>query len=121
MSFHIGKKLKLRFLLHSGLTICQSQYLKIQGKNVCYLYLDHGRRYVGRGILHNDLNDRILHGIPLEEGYVRIQFEVAEKTECNTQLPRPCDEANLVGKAPGYFLAWPRRLVSTKLEVEYIV
>ncbi|KAK1384461.1 hypothetical protein POM88_022196 [Heracleum sosnowskyi] len=87
-----------------------------QGKNPCYLYLDPGRRYVGRGMLHNDPNDRILHGIPLEEGYVRVQFEVAEKSECKTQLPRPCDDANLVGEAPGYFLAWPANLVSMKLE-----
>lgn len=84
------------------------------------MYLDPGRRYVGRGILHNDLNDKMLHGVPLEEGYARIQFEVAEKLEYNTQLPRPCDEANLVGEAPGYFLAWPRKLISMKLEVEYI-
>ncbi|KAK1370775.1 hypothetical protein POM88_036867 [Heracleum sosnowskyi] len=87
-----------------------------QGKNPCYLYLDPGRRYVGRGMLHNDPNDRILHGIPLEEGYVRVQFEVAEKSECKTQLPRPCYDANLVGEAPGYFLAWPATLVSMKLE-----
>ncbi|KAK1387183.1 hypothetical protein POM88_015361 [Heracleum sosnowskyi] len=87
-----------------------------QGKNPCYLYLDPGRRYVGRGMLHNDPNDRILHGIPLEEGYVRVQFEVEEKSECKTQLPRPCDDANLVGEAPGYFLAWPANLVSMKLE-----
>ncbi|KAK1405306.1 hypothetical protein POM88_004911 [Heracleum sosnowskyi] len=32
------------------------------GKNACFLYLDPDHRYVGRGILHNDLNDRILHG-----------------------------------------------------------
>ncbi|KAK1376931.1 hypothetical protein POM88_033124 [Heracleum sosnowskyi] len=44
------------------------------------------------------------------------EFEVAEKLEYNSPLPRPCDEANLVGQAPGYFLAWPRKLVSTKLE-----
>ncbi|KAL6570262.1 hypothetical protein OROMI_014776 [Orobanche minor] len=87
-----------------------------QGKNPCYLYLDPGRRYVGQGILHNDLNDGILHGVPIEEGYVRVQFEVAEKSELKSQLPRPCDEANLVGEAPGYFLAWPRKLVSMKLE-----
>ncbi|KAK1385469.1 hypothetical protein POM88_023204 [Heracleum sosnowskyi] len=87
-----------------------------EGTNACYLYLDPGRRYVGRGILHNDLTDRILHGVPLEEEYVRVQFEVAEKSEYNSPLPRPCDEANLVGQAPGYFLAWPRKLVSTKLE-----
>ena len=64
------------------------------------MYVDPGRKYVGRGILHNDPNDRILHGIPLEEGYVRIQSEVAEKSEYNKQLPRPCGEANLVGEAP---------------------
>lgn len=80
-----------------------------------------GRRYVGRGILHNDLNDRILHGIPLEEGYVRVQFEVVEKGEFNTELPRPCDEVSLVGEAPGYFLAWPRKLVSMKLEVKSLI
>ncbi|KAL6506180.1 hypothetical protein OROGR_024361 [Orobanche gracilis] len=87
-----------------------------EGKNPCYLYLDPGRRYVGQGILHNDLNDGILHGIPIEEGYVRVQFEVAEKSELKSKLPRPCDEANLVGEAPGYSLAWPRKLVSMKLE-----
>ncbi|KAL6527971.1 hypothetical protein OROHE_014921 [Orobanche hederae] len=87
-----------------------------QGKNPCYLYLDPGRRYVGQGILHNDLNDGILHGVPIEEGYVRVKFEVAEKSELKSKLPRPCDEANLVGEAPGYFLAWPRKLVSMKLE-----
>ncbi|KAL6499861.1 hypothetical protein OROGR_027771 [Orobanche gracilis] len=87
-----------------------------EGKNPCYLYLDPGRRYVGQGILHNDLNDGILHGIPIEEGYVRVQFEVAEKSELKSKLPRPCDEANLVGEAPEYFLAWPRKLVSMKLE-----
>ncbi|KAK1405422.1 hypothetical protein POM88_005027 [Heracleum sosnowskyi] len=87
-----------------------------EGTNACYLYLDPGHRYVGRGILHNDLNDRILHGVPLEEEYVKVQFEVAEKSEYNSPLPRPCDEANLVGQAPGYFLAWPSKLVSTKLE-----
>ncbi|KAK1366426.1 hypothetical protein POM88_041987 [Heracleum sosnowskyi] len=90
-----------------------------QGENPCYLYLDPGRRYVGQGMLHNDPNDRILHGISLEEGYVMVQFEVAEKSECKTQLPRPCDDANLVGEAPGYFLAWPANLVSMKLEVGY--
>ncbi|KAK1405318.1 hypothetical protein POM88_004923 [Heracleum sosnowskyi] len=93
----------------------------ILGKIACFLYLDPGHRYVGRGILHNDLNDRILHGIPLEEGYVRVQFEVAEKSELKTPLPRSCDEDNLVGEAHGYILAWPRRLVSMKLEVEYII
>ncbi|KAL6542601.1 hypothetical protein OROMI_024203 [Orobanche minor] len=72
--------------------------------------------YVGQGILHNDLNDGILHGVPTEEGYVRVQFEVAEKLELKSKLPRPCDEANLVGEAPGYFLAWPCKLVSMKLE-----
>ncbi|KAL6506217.1 hypothetical protein OROGR_024398 [Orobanche gracilis] len=72
--------------------------------------------YVGQGILHNNLNDGILHGIPIEEGYVRVQFEVAEKSELKSKLPRPCDEANLVGEAPEYFLAWPRKLVSMKLE-----
>ncbi|KAL6511357.1 hypothetical protein OROHE_020439 [Orobanche hederae] len=87
-----------------------------QWKNPCYLYLDPGRRYVGQGILHNDLNDGILHGVPIEGGYVRVQFEVAEKSELKSKLPRPCDEANLVGEAPGYFLAWPRKLVSMKLE-----
>ncbi|KAL6508939.1 hypothetical protein OROHE_021498 [Orobanche hederae] len=87
-----------------------------EGKNPCYLYLDPGRRYVGQGILHNDLNDGILHGVPIEEGYVRVQFEVAEKSELKSKLPRPCDEANLVGEAPGYFLAWPHKLVSMKLE-----
>ncbi|KAL8089651.1 hypothetical protein AgCh_039222 [Apium graveolens] len=87
-----------------------------QGKNACYLYVDPGHRYVGRGILHNDQNDRTLHGIPLEEGYVRVHFEVAEKSELKTPLPRSCDEANLVGEAPGYFLAWPRKLVSMKME-----
>ncbi|KAL6580874.1 hypothetical protein OROMI_006797 [Orobanche minor] len=71
-----------------------------------------GRRYVGQGILHNDLNDGILHGVPIEEGYARVQFEVAEKLELKSKLPRPCDEANLVGEAPGYFLAWPCKLVS---------
>ncbi|KAK1394490.1 hypothetical protein POM88_013546 [Heracleum sosnowskyi] len=65
---------------------------------------------------HNDLTDRILHGVPLEEEFVRVLFEVAEKLECNAPLPRPCDEANLVGQAPGFFLACPRKLVSTKLE-----
>lgn len=93
----------------------------LQGKNACYLYLDPGRRYVGRGTLHNDVSDRILHGVPLEEGYVRVQFEIVEKSEYNALLPRPCDEANLVGNAPGYFLAWPRKLVSTKLEVRCII
>ncbi|KAL6566595.1 hypothetical protein OROMI_014999 [Orobanche minor] len=87
-----------------------------EGKNPCYLYLDPGRRYVGQGILHNDLNDEILHGVPIEEGYVRVQFEVAEKPELKSKLPRPCDEANLVGEAPGYFLAWPCKLVFMKLE-----
>ncbi|KAL6531455.1 hypothetical protein OROMI_027818 [Orobanche minor] len=87
-----------------------------EGKNPCYLYLDPSRRYVGQGILHNDLNDGILYGVPIEEGYVRVQFEVAEKSELKSKLPRPCDEANLVGEAPGYFLAWPRKLVSMKLE-----
>ncbi|KAK1391191.1 hypothetical protein POM88_019369 [Heracleum sosnowskyi] len=77
-----------------------------EGTNACYLYLDPGRRYVGRGILHNDLTDKILHGVPLEEEYVRVHFEVAEKSQYNSPLPRPCDEANLVGQA-----------VSTKLEV----
>ena len=90
-----------------------------QGKNPCFLYLDPGRRYVGKRILHNDMNDRILHGIPLEEGFVRVQFEVAVKSEYNTKLPKPCNEANLVGEAPGYFLAWPRKLVSLTLEVKY--
>ncbi|XP_074334299.1 uncharacterized protein LOC141671823 isoform X2 [Apium graveolens] len=88
----------------------------LDGKNACYLYVNPGRRYVGRWILHNDLNDRILHGIPLEEGYVRVQFEVTEKKEFNTKLPRPCDEVSLVREAPGYFLAWPQKLVSIKLE-----
>ncbi|KAL6532728.1 hypothetical protein OROGR_013688 [Orobanche gracilis] len=87
-----------------------------EGKNPCYLYLDPGRRYVGQGILHNDLNDGILHGIPIEEGYVRVQFEVVEKSELKSKLPRPCDEANLVGETPGYYLAWPCKLVSMKLE-----
>ncbi|KAL6557058.1 hypothetical protein OROHE_006934 [Orobanche hederae] len=87
-----------------------------QGKSACYLYVEPGRRNVGRGILWNDVNDRMLHGVPLEEGYVRVQFEVAVPTEANTRLPRPCDEANRVGEAPGYFLAWPRKLVSLKLE-----
>ncbi|XP_074381108.1 uncharacterized protein LOC141721863 [Apium graveolens] len=87
-----------------------------EAKHACYLYLDPGRRYVGRGTLHNDVGDRILHGIPLEEGYVTVQFKVAEKSEYNAPLPIPCDEANLIGQAPGYFLAWPRKLVSTKLE-----
>lgn len=87
-----------------------------QGKTACYLYLDPRRRYVGKGILHNDVTDKILHGVPLEEGFVRVQFEVAEKSEYNAPLPRPCDEAKLVGQAPGFFLAWPRKLVSTKLE-----
>ncbi|KAL6579887.1 hypothetical protein OROMI_007911 [Orobanche minor] len=86
------------------------------GKNPCYLYLDPGRRYVGQGILHNDLKDGILHGVPIEEGYVRVQFEVAEKSKLKSKLPRPCDEANLVGEAPRYFLAWPRKLVFMKLE-----
>ncbi|KAL6544391.1 hypothetical protein OROMI_023253 [Orobanche minor] len=87
-----------------------------QGKSACYLYVEPGRRNVGRGILWNDVNDRMLHGVPLEEGYVRVQFEVAVPAEANTRLPRPCDEANRVGEAPGYFLAWPRKLVSLKLE-----
>ncbi|KAL6518120.1 hypothetical protein OROMI_033821 [Orobanche minor] len=87
-----------------------------QGKGACYLYVEPGRRNVGRGILWNDVNDRMLHGVPLEEGYVRVQFEVAVPAEANTRLPRPCDEANRVGEAPGYFLAWPRKLVSLKLE-----
>ncbi|KAK1371318.1 hypothetical protein POM88_037410 [Heracleum sosnowskyi] len=87
-----------------------------EGENPCFLYLDPGRRYVGRGILHNDLNSRILHGVTLEEEYVRVQFEVAVKSEFNTKLPVPCDEANVVGDAPGYFLAWPRKLVSLNLE-----
>lgn len=47
---------------------------------------------------------------------MRVQFEVAEPTEFNSRLPRPCDEVTLVGEAPGYFLAWPRKLVSMKLE-----
>ncbi|KAK1401203.1 hypothetical protein POM88_000808 [Heracleum sosnowskyi] len=81
-----------------------------EGNNPCFLYLDPGGRYVGRGILHNDLNDRILHGVTLEKEYVRVQFEVAVKSEFNTKLPIPCDEANVVGDAPGYFLAWPRKL-----------
>ncbi|KAL6560911.1 hypothetical protein OROHE_006088 [Orobanche hederae] len=85
-------------------------------ENPCYLYLDPGRRYAGQGILHDDLNDEILHGVPIEEGYVRVQFEVAEESELKSKLPGPCDEANLVGEAPGYFLAWPRKLVSMKLE-----
>ncbi|KAK1372694.1 hypothetical protein POM88_028887 [Heracleum sosnowskyi] len=87
-----------------------------EGKNPCFLYLDPGRRYVGRGILHNDLNARILHGVTVEEEYVRVQFEVALKSEFNTKLPVPCDEANVVGDAHGYFLAWPRKLVSLNLE-----
>lgn len=85
------------------------------------MYLDPGRKYVGRGILHNDVNNRVLHCIPLEEGYVRVQFEVAEKSEFNTPLPKPCDDANLIGEAPGYFLAWPRKLVSMELEVIYVI
>ncbi|KAL6582206.1 hypothetical protein OROMI_006220 [Orobanche minor] len=88
-----------------------------QGKSACYLYVEPGRRNVGRGILWNDVNDRMLHGVPLEEGYVRVQFEVAVPAEANTRLPRPCDEANRGGEAPGYFLAWPRKLVSLKLEL----
>ncbi|KAK1360602.1 hypothetical protein POM88_045076 [Heracleum sosnowskyi] len=92
-----------------------------EGKNPCYLYLDPGHRYVGRGILWNDLNDRMLHGVQLEDGYVRVQFEVAAPSELKTKLPRPCDEANLVGDAPGYFLAWPRKLVSMNLEVKYLI
>lgn len=84
------------------------------------MYLDPGRRHVGQGILHNDLNDRILHGVPLEEGFVRVQFEVAVKSEFQTKLPVPCDEANLVGEAPGYILAWPRKLVSLNLEVKHL-
>lgn len=83
------------------------------------MYLEPGRRYVGRGVLWNDVNDRMLHGVPLEEGYVRVQFEVAVPSEFNTQLPIACDEATHVGEAPGYFVAWPRKLVSMKLEVEY--
>ncbi|KAK1377417.1 hypothetical protein POM88_024161 [Heracleum sosnowskyi] len=86
-------------------------------KNPCYLYLDPGHRYVGRRILWNDLNDRMLHGVQLEDGYVRVQFEVAAPSELKTELPRPCDEANLVGDAPGYFLAWPRKLISMNLEI----
>ncbi|KAL6531449.1 hypothetical protein OROMI_027812 [Orobanche minor] len=89
-----------------------------RGKNPCYLYLDPSRRYVGQGILHNDPNDEILHNVPIEKGYVRVQFEVAEKSDLKSKLPRPCDEANLVGEAPGYFLAWPRKLVSMKLEAD---
>ncbi|KAL6558725.1 hypothetical protein OROMI_019075 [Orobanche minor] len=87
-----------------------------EGKNACNLYLEPGRRYVGRGILFNDYNDRILHGVPLDEGYVKVQFEVAVPSEANTQLPRPCDEANIVMESPGYFLAGPRKFVSMKLE-----
>ncbi|KAK1403736.1 hypothetical protein POM88_003341 [Heracleum sosnowskyi] len=87
-----------------------------EGKNACYLYLEPNRRNVGRGVLWNDPNDRILHGVPLEEGYVRVQFEVAVPSEYNTQLHTPCDEAALVGEAPGYFVAWPCKLVSMKLE-----
>ncbi|KAL6550437.1 hypothetical protein OROMI_020925 [Orobanche minor] len=87
-----------------------------EGKSACYLYVEPGSRNVGRGILWNDVNDRMLHGVPLEEGYVRVQFEVAVPAEANTRLPRPCDEANRVGEAPGYFLAWTRKLVSLKLE-----
>lgn len=87
-----------------------------EGKNPCYLFLEPGRRYVGRGTLWNDPSDRMLHGVPLEEGDVRVQFEVAVPSELKTKLPRACDEANLVGEAPGYFLAWPRKLVSMKLE-----
>lgn len=83
--------------------------------------MDHGRRYVGKGILHNDLSDRVLHGVPLEDGYVKVQFEVAEKSDYNARLPRPCDDGNIVGQALGYFLAWPRKRVSIKLEVENII
>lgn len=46
---------------------------------------------------------------------------MAEKSEYDVPLPRPCDEANIVGQAPGHFLAWPRKLVSIKLEVECII
>ncbi|KAL6582373.1 hypothetical protein OROMI_006387 [Orobanche minor] len=74
-----------------------------EGKNPCYLCLDPGRRYVGQWILHNNHNDGILHGVPIEEEYVRVQFEVAEKSELQSKLPRPCDEANLVGEAPQIF------------------
>lgn len=54
------------------------------------MYLDPGRRYVGQGTLHNDLSDRILRGVPLEDEFVRVQFEVAEKSEYDAPLPRPC-------------------------------
>ncbi|KAK1399225.1 hypothetical protein POM88_009088 [Heracleum sosnowskyi] len=79
----------------------------LEGKNACYLYLEPNRRNVGKGVLWKDPNDRILHGVPLEEEYVRVQFEVAVPSEYNTQLPTPCDEAALVREDPGYFIAWP--------------
>ncbi|KAL6544843.1 hypothetical protein OROMI_023705 [Orobanche minor] len=82
-----------------------------EGPVECYLYQQPPRRYVGKGILHNGPNETC-HGVRLEAGYVRVQFEVAVEEEKDTPLPVPCDEARTVGGAPGYFLPWPKTLVS---------
>ncbi|KAL6580203.1 hypothetical protein OROMI_008227 [Orobanche minor] len=74
------------------------------------------RRYVGKGILHNGPSETC-HGVRLEAGYVRVQFEVAVEEEKDTMLPVPCDEARTVGGAPGYFLPWPKKLVSLEKSI----
>ncbi|KAL6533270.1 hypothetical protein OROMI_027382 [Orobanche minor] len=72
-----------------------------EGPVECYLYQEPPRRYVGKGILHNGPSETC-HGVRLEAGYVRVQFEVAVEEEKDTMLPVPCDEARTVGGAPGF-------------------
>lgn len=57
-----------------------------EGPIVCYLYVDNLWRHIGKGILHNRPKE-ILHGVPLQEGYARIQFEVTVDSEIHSAVP----------------------------------
>ncbi|ONK61542.1 uncharacterized protein A4U43_C08F31040 [Asparagus officinalis] len=86
-----------------------------KGPITCYLYVEKPRRHVGQGILHNRPKE-ILHGVPLPEGYARIQFEVAVESERHSTVPQRTDEVRTVGEAVGHFISWPKKLVSLKIE-----
>ncbi|ONK78204.1 uncharacterized protein A4U43_C02F15620 [Asparagus officinalis] len=86
-----------------------------EGPIMCHLYVEKPHRHVGQGILHNRPKE-ILHGVPLPEGYARIQFEVAVESERHSTVPQHTDEVRTVGEAVGHFISWPKKLVSLKIE-----
>ena len=75
-------------------------------------------KIVARGMIYEGVGpDEVIHTVPLGEANVRVSIDIVIIKEALLPIPIP-GEANKVGEAIGYQVAWPRNLVLVGDEVQ---